>query len=106
MSRPFVTLGREVGLGAGFGVITGLAFISIMPRLHGRPHSFTLFLAMMLVLYSLTDYANGNGAVAVLSCGMIVGNAKSIMERLGRRRAREYDWAQDANAEAIRWNMT
>ena len=59
-----------------------------MPRLHGRHHNYTLFLAMMLVLYSLTDYANGNGAVAVLVCGVIVGNAKSIMERLGRR-ARE-----------------
>lgn len=76
-----------------------------MPRLHGRPHKYTLFLAMMLVLYSLTEFASGNGAVALLSCGMIVGNAQSIMERLGRR-AREYDWAQDANAEAILWNMT
>ena len=67
LSRPFVTLGREVGLGAGFGILAGLAFIPIMPRLHGRAHNYTLFLAMMLVLYSLTDYANGNGAVAVLT---------------------------------------
>lgn len=105
LSRPFLTLGREVGLGAGFGVLTGMTFIPIMARLHGRPHNYTLFLATMLLLYGLTDYANGSGAVAVLSCGMIVGNAKSIMERLGRR-AREYDWAQDANAEAIRGNMS
>jgi len=105
LSRPFVTLGREVGLGAGFGVITGMAFIPIMRRLHGHPHNYTLFLAMMFVLYSLTDYANGNGAVAVLGCGMIVGNAKAIMEHLGHG-AQEYDWAQDANAEAIRGNMS
>ena len=83
LSRPFVTLGREVGLGAAFGVITGMSFIPIMPRLHGHPHNYTVFLALMLVLYGLTDYANGNGAVAVLCCGMIIGNAKSIMERLG-----------------------
>ena len=105
LSRPFLTLGREVGLGAGFGVITGMSFIPIMPRLHGHPHNYTVFLAMMLVLYGLTDYANGNGAVAVLICGMIVGNAKSIMERFGRG-AGEYDWAQDANAETIRGNMS
>src|SRR5262245_17821519 len=105
LSRPFVALGREVGLGAGFGAVAGMAFIEIMPRLHGRPHNYTVFLATMLVLYSLTDYANGNGAVAVLTCGMIVGNAKSIMERLGRA-AREYDWAQDAQAETIRGNMS
>ncbi len=105
LSRPFVALGREFGLGAVFGAIAGMAFIPIMPRLHGRPHKYTLFLAMMLVLYSLTEYARGNGAVAVLSCGMIVGNAKAIMERLGRR-IREYDWAEDANAEAIGRNMT
>ena len=36
---------------------------------------------------------------------MIVGNAKSIMERFGRG-AGEYDWAQDANAETIRGNMS
>ncbi len=105
LSRPFVALGREFGLGAVFGAIAGMAFIPMMPRLHGRPHKYTLFLAMMLVLYSLTEYARGNGAVAVLSCGMIVGNAKAIMERLGRP-IREYDWAEDANAEAIGRNMT
>jgi potassium/hydrogen antiporter len=105
LSRPFLALGREIGLGAGFGVIAGAAFLPIMPRLHGRHHNYTLFLAMMLVLYSLTDYANGNGAVAVLGCGMVVGNANSIMKYFGRR-AREYEWARDANAEAIGRNMT
>ena len=105
LSRPFITLGREVGLGAASGVVTGMAFIAIMPRLHGHPHNYTVFLAMMLVLYGLTDYAHGNGAVAVLGCGMIVGNAKSIMERIVRDGG-TYDWAQDANAETIRGNMT
>ncbi len=105
LSRPFLALGRQVGLGLGFGILAGLAFVPLLPPLHGRPHKYTLFLAMMLVLYSVTEYATGNGAVAVLSCGIIVGNAQSLMERLGRR-ARGYDWAQDANAEAILWNMT
>ena len=36
---------------------------------------------------------------------MIVGNAKSIMGRLGHG-ARGYDWEQDADAETIRGNMT
>jgi cell volume regulation protein A len=105
LSRPFLALGREIGLGAGFGVIAGVAFLLIMPRLHGRHHNYTFFLATMLVLYSLTDYANGNGAVAVLGCGMIVGNANSIRSTSAAAPG-SMTGARDANAEAIGRNMT
>jgi len=105
LSQPFVTLTREVGLGVGLGFVFGMAFIPIMPKLHGHPHNYTLFLAIMLILYGVANSVNGNGAMAVLCCSMMVGNAKTIMKKL-LPSAKEYELGEDTKTELIRGHLT
>jgi len=105
VSQPFLTLIREVGLGVGLGVIIGMAFIPTIPKLHGHPHNYTLFLAIMLILYGVTNSVNGNGAIAVLTCSMMVGNAKTIMKKL-MPSVREYELEEDAGTAMIRGHLT
>jgi cell volume regulation protein A len=105
LSRPFVALSREVGLGVGLGVIIGMAFIPLMPRLYGHPHSYTLFLAMMLIVYGVTNSIDGNGAVAVLTCSMMAGNAKLIMKNLVPS-AQEFELEEHAGTAMIRGHLT
>lgn len=105
LSRPFITLAREIGLGVGLGMIIGMASIPFLPRLHGHRHSYTLFLSMMLLLYGLTNQVEGNGAMAVLCCSIIVGNARTIMKKLVPS-AQEYVLAEDTGISMIREHLT
>jgi cell volume regulation protein A len=82
ISQPFVTLGRQMGIGIGMGVVAAAITIPAFPAFRGKGHGFTLFLATMLALYGITSAANGNGAMAVLTCALLVGNASYIVPRL------------------------
>jgi len=82
LSEPFVTLGRQIGIGVGFGLLAAAVMIPAYPSMRGKEHGFTLFLAVSLALYGLTTSAGGNGAVAVLVCSLMVGNAAYIVPRL------------------------
>jgi len=76
ISRPFIALARELGV----GVVTGVIAAALLMR--DRPHGYTVFLASMLALYGITDLFRGNGAMAVLVASLLVGNASSIVPRL------------------------
>jgi hypothetical protein len=54
LSRPFVALGREIGVGVVFSVVAAAVLIPGVPALRDKPHGYTLFLAVMLILYALT----------------------------------------------------
>jgi cell volume regulation protein A len=82
-----------------------MAFIPLMPRLYGHPHSYTLFLAMMLIVYGVTNSIDGNGAVAVLTCSMMAGNAKLIMKNLVPS-AQEFELEEHAGTAMIRGHLT
>jgi len=82
VSEPFVTLGRQIGIGAGLGIAFAAVIIPVYPSFRGKDHGFTLFLAGMLALYGITISAGGNGAVAVLASSLTVGNASFIVPRL------------------------
>jgi len=82
LSRPFVALGREIGIGVVFGCMAAAILIPAVPALRDRPHGYTVFLATMLILYGLTDVADGNGAMAVVTGGLLVGNASTIVPKL------------------------
>jgi Na+:H+ antiporter len=82
LSRPFVTLARELGVGVTVGVIAAALLIPGIPSMRDKPHGYTVFLASMLALYGTTDLFKGNGAMAVLVASLLVGNASSIVPRL------------------------
>ncbi|MFZ3215945.1 MAG: cation:proton antiporter [Candidatus Acidiferrales bacterium] len=82
LSRPFLALARELGVGVTVGVIAAAFLIPGIPALRDKPHGYTVFLASMLALYGITDLFRGNGAMAVLVASLLVGNASSIVPRL------------------------
>jgi len=82
LSRPFVALAREIGIGTVFGVIIAVLLIPVVPALRDRPHGYTVFLSAELVLYALTHLANGNGAMAVVTSAILLGNASTIVPKI------------------------
>ena len=73
LSRPFLSLARELGVGVTVGVIAAALLIPGIPSMRDKPHGYTVFLASMLALYGITDLFKGNGAVAVLVASLFVG---------------------------------
>jgi potassium/hydrogen antiporter len=82
ISRPFIALARELGVGVTLGVIAAALLIPGIPSMRDKPHGYTVFLASMLALYGITDYSTGNAAMAVLVASLLIGNASSIVPRL------------------------
>lgn len=81
-SRPFVALARQLGQGLGMGVVAAALMIPLIPPLRDKPHGYTVFLASMLALYAITESSGGNGAMAVLTSSLLLGNAQSVVPRL------------------------
>lgn len=82
ISRPFIALARELGVGVALGVIAAALLVPGIPSMRDKPHGYTVFLASMLALYGITDLIKGNGAMAVLVASLLIGNASSIVPRL------------------------
>ena len=82
ISRPFIALARELGVGVGLGVIAAGMLVPGIPSMRDKPHGYTVFLASMFALYGITDSFRGNGAMAVLVASVLVGNASTIVPRL------------------------
>jgi potassium/hydrogen antiporter len=82
LSRPFLALGRELGLGVALGVVSAALLVPGIPALREKAHGYTVFLASMLALYAVTQSLNGNGAMAVLVSALMLGNASSLVPRL------------------------
>jgi cell volume regulation protein A len=82
ISRPFIALARELGVGVALGVIAAALLVPGIPSMRDKPHGYTVFLASMLALYGITDLFKGNGAMAVLVASLFIGNASSIVPRL------------------------
>jgi cell volume regulation protein A len=101
LSRPFVALARELGVGVGVGLMAAAALLLAVPTLERNPHVYTVFLAAMLVVYGVTSQLDGNGAMAVLAAGLLVGNASSIMPRLIRRGAHARAFVLDHSTRVV-----
>ncbi len=79
ISRPFIALARQLGVGVALGMIAAALLVPGIPSMRDKPHGYTIFLASMLALYGITDYFKGNGAMAVLVASLLIGNASSIV---------------------------
>ena len=82
ISRPLLALARELGFGLGVGVLAGMALLPLVPVVRGIQHGYTIFLSTMFLIYGVLQIIGGNGAMGVLSCALVLGNAPSIMKRL------------------------
>ena len=82
LSRPFLALTRELGVGVGVGAVGASVLLFAVPALRNNPHAYTAFLAAMLLVYGMASQLDGSGAMAVLTAALLLGNASSLVPRL------------------------
>jgi cell volume regulation protein A len=69
-------------LGAVVGVLFGLLWLRIYEKIEREGYNDILTLAIVLGVYALTETAGGNGGVASLLFGIVLGNSSEIMKML------------------------
>jgi cell volume regulation protein A len=64
---------------AGFiGIIAGIIWIIIVMKIFKEHKSYMITVAYLILIYALTEYLNGNGAIAALFFGLMLKNSKDI----------------------------
>lgn len=103
------------GFALAFGSVAGVAWIVALQRLAREPRAalpeagridrdarnYGFTLAVMLVLYVLTEAAGGAGPLAVLVFGVTLGNADALLRLLRRSPAEEPDGAAEVVNAAL-----
>ena len=102
---PVFALGQAMGVGVALGAAGGWIFIPMLQLLRGKVHSYTILLAGFLIVYGVTQLAGGNGAIGVLTCALLIGNAPDLLPRLNHRLKAE-DFSYDLNATTIHTQLS
>ncbi|MBI2676047.1 MAG: cation:proton antiporter [Candidatus Aenigmarchaeota archaeon] len=80
---------------AGFiGIIAGIAWIIIVTRILKQHKSYMLTIAYLLIVYTITEFLGGNGAIAALFLGLMLKNSRQLAELFAGIRKQE---AADGN---------
>jgi len=62
-------------IGAVFGLIVGLIWLTILDKIRNRPFDYMLTMAALLLVYVITESVQGSGAIAALVFGLVIGNS-------------------------------
>ncbi len=65
-------------IGAVLGAVAGYFWIQALRKLRGMPFSYMLTLAFLFIVYGITEFARGSGAVAALVFGLLLGNMRAL----------------------------
>lgn len=79
-------IAARFSIGAVVGVIIGLAWLGVLPRVLKEPYAYMLTLATALFAYSISEYLGGSGALSSLLFGLVLGNEKDIFRLLRREK--------------------
>jgi cell volume regulation protein A len=69
-------------IGAVVGFVSGIVWINSISKVEKESKAYMPVIAFLLLLYSVVEYIGGNGAIATLLFGVVLGNAKKIGESL------------------------
>ena len=91
------------GLAAAFfvstmiGLIFGIFWLRVLAKLEGQPFSYMVTIAMLFIIYALTDVLvgqSGVGAIAALIFGLVLGN-KEEFARIFKKFKGEYHFNEE-----------
>jgi cell volume regulation protein A len=82
-SATLVTLAKTFGIGLALGLGTGWCWFPVLRMLSGSRYAYPITFAALLFLYALVERLGGSPAIAVLTFSVVVGNADSLMKRMG-----------------------
>jgi len=70
-------------VGAVVGAVLGLFWLPIMHRVRKEQYSYVVTLAVVFLIYSLTEsWWGGAGAISCLMFGLVLGNGKKILKTI------------------------
>jgi len=68
---------------AGFiGILSGIFWVSIISRMFKGYKSYMVTIAFVILVYVVTVFLGGNGAIAALFVGLVLKNSKKLTEML------------------------
>jgi cell volume regulation protein A len=102
---PLLALAQAAGFGVVIGLVGGLAYLPVMPLLKGKGHAYTVLIAWFLIIYGAVTLTGGNGALGVLACALLIGNAADLLPKLYKR-IEAGDFRNDDTAMAIHAQLT
>ncbi|MCK5397381.1 MAG: cation:proton antiporter, partial [Thermoplasmata archaeon] len=65
-------------LAAFIAFLFGVLWLWVLKRLEGKPFSFMITIAALLVLYAMTEFIHVSGAIAALVFGLVLSNKDEI----------------------------
>ena len=82
----FSVIGNDIlaafSISAVIAFVAALVWLKIKRRLYQGKYEYLLTIAVLLLLYAFVEYFRANGAIAALTFGVILGNAKEITAML------------------------
>ncbi|MCK4758345.1 MAG: cation:proton antiporter [Thermoplasmata archaeon] len=60
------------------GLLFGVLWLTILKQVHGKPFSFMITIAALLILYAGVEYIQVSGAIAALVFGLVLSNKDEI----------------------------
>jgi len=87
-----VIIARDVAsqfsIGIAIGVTSGVVWLSVLRKVAEEPYAYMLTLAVVFFAYSASEYLGGNGALASLLFGIVLGNERVISRFLRSEKTR------------------
>jgi cell volume regulation protein A len=74
----------KFSVGVMIGVVIGIVFLRILLLLQKEELTYMVTLGIILLSYVISEELKGNGALAVLILGIILGNNEEILGMLGK----------------------
>jgi NhaP-type Na+/H+ or K+/H+ antiporter len=81
------------------GIIGGFLWIVWESRQMEKDKDYMMTIASVVLLYFITEYLGGNGAIAAMSFGIVIANAGLLMELVARIKGRRKTAATDESGE-------
>lgn len=77
------------------GMIAGAVWIYVEGKLVEKDTNYMMTIAYVILLYSLTEYLGGNGAIAAMSFGIVLTNADLLVDVANRLRGKRQKNTED-----------
>lgn len=75
---PWQSLASAFAIGIVIALIFGILWLKVLKSLQGKPYSFMITIAALLVLYGLVEFLRGSGVIAALVFGFVLSNRDEV----------------------------
>lgn len=85
------TLAQSFSIAIVGGLVFGIIWLRMLSVLKGKPFSFMITIAALLLLYAGVQIVNGSGLVAALVFGLVLGNKDEMIRMFRIKSKLEFD---------------